>query len=200
METLHMCIRKENGHYWFYNIDEGKIPLQVLKNQSPESVFEKESHKCIDSATGSHWRDTYVTNDETLKGNITFTWNILFTFHHAITDGYTAMREKKTKFIHGELNKEITANLIKVFKSKGISFHAGFVPFSNWVLMDILIENGLTDEEIELLSKTDKNVGDNFWEYAKEFNKELKSVIENMQEIDRIAVKNLKYTSVETPI
>ncbi|KAB7504722.1 hypothetical protein Anas_14325 [Armadillidium nasatum] len=303
MDVLHMCIRKENDHYWFYKMDEEKIPLQVLKNQSPESVFGKETHTCIDSATGPLWRATYITSDETLKENNTFSSNILFTFHHAIVDGYTAINicnnfvkvlndviggnvqklydfgqlndgheteelimqrteylkmnpeyctkirgieskfenvnlllteyfpvskdaEKKTKYIHGELNEEITSNLIKVFKSKGISFHAGICSVFNWVLMDILIEKGLTNDEIELptkhalnlrrywkksssgqlgshalfirlLSKTDKNVGDNFWEYAKEFNKELKSVIENMQEIDLIAVKNLKYTSVE---
>ncbi|RXG67367.1 hypothetical protein Avbf_13477 [Armadillidium vulgare] len=41
MDILHMCIRKENGHYWFYKMDEEKIPLQVLKNQSPESVYWK---------------------------------------------------------------------------------------------------------------------------------------------------------------
>ncbi|KAL7632965.1 UNVERIFIED_CONTAM: hypothetical protein RMT77_016675 [Armadillidium vulgare] len=303
MENLHICIRKENGHYWFYKMDEEKIPLQVLKNQSPESVFGKETNACIDSAIGPLWRATYITSDETLKENNTFTSNILFTFHHAISDGYTSINicnnflkalndvigenvqkfynfgelndgheteelitqrteylkknleycseirtmkskfdnvkhllteyfpvskdaEKKTKYIHGELNEEITSNLIKVFKSKEISFHAGICSVFNWVIMDILIEKGLTDDQIELptkhalnlrrywkksssiqlgsnasiislLSKTDKNVGDNFWEYAKEFNKELRSVIENMQSIDWFAVKNLKYTSVE---
>ncbi|KAL7632967.1 UNVERIFIED_CONTAM: hypothetical protein RMT77_016677 [Armadillidium vulgare] len=287
MEILHMCIRKENGHYWFYKMDEEKIPLQVLKNQSPESVFGKETNTCIDSATGPLWRATYINSDETLKENNIFTSNILFTFHHAISDGYTAVNicnnflkvlndvigenvqnlydfgelndgheteelimqrteylkknpeyctklrrmkskfdnvkhllteyfhdlknaEKKTIYIHGELNQEITSNLIKVFKSKKISFHAGICSVFNWVLMDILIEKGLTDDEIELptnhalnlrrywkksssiqlgtnaliislLSKTGKNIGENFWEYANEFNKELKSVIENMQ-------------------
>ncbi|KAB7500832.1 hypothetical protein Anas_12759 [Armadillidium nasatum] len=298
-----MCIRKDNGHYWFYKMDEEKIPLQVVKNQSPESVFDEETNTCLDSATGPLWRATYITSDETLKENNTFRSNILFTFHHAIIDGYTAINicnsflnslndvigenvqkiydfgqfndghetkelfiqrteylknnleyceeirimkskfdnakvllteyfpvpkdpEKKTKFIHGEFNKEITANLIKVFKSKGISFHAGFCSIFNWVLMDILTENGLTDKEIELptrhainlrrywkksssvqlgfhvnfiniLSKTDKIVGENFWEYAKEFNKDLKSAIENKQAIDWTAVKHLKYTSDE---
>ncbi|RXG59064.1 hypothetical protein Avbf_18157 [Armadillidium vulgare] len=91
MEILNMCIRKENGHYWFYKMDEEKIPLQVLKNQSPESVFEKETNTCIDSATGPLWRITYITSDETLKENNTFTSNLLFTFHHAIIDGYTAI-------------------------------------------------------------------------------------------------------------
>ncbi|RXG51404.1 hypothetical protein Avbf_14714, partial [Armadillidium vulgare] len=303
MEILHMCIRKENGHYWFYKMDEEKIPLQVLKNQSPESVFGKETNTCFDSATGPLWRATYINSDETLKENNIFTSNILFTFHHAISDGYTAVNicnnflkvlndvigenvqnlydfgelndgheteelimqrteylkknpeyctklrrmkskfdnvkhllteyfhdlknaEKKTIYIHGELNEEITSNLIKVFKSKEISFHAGICSVFNWVLMDILIEKGLTDDEIELptnhalnlrrywkksssiqlgtnaliislLSKTDKNIGENFWEYANEFNKELKSVIENMQGIEWIAVENLKYTSGE---
>ncbi|KAB7500723.1 hypothetical protein Anas_13800 [Armadillidium nasatum] len=227
MEILHICIRKENGHYWFYKMDEEKIPLQVLKNQSPESVFENETHTCIDSATGPLWRATYITSDEKLKENNTFSSNILFTFHHAITDGYTSINicnnflkvlndvivenvqklyyfgqlndgheseelfiqrakylknnleycseirtmeskfnnaklllteyfpapkgaGKRTKFIHGELNKEMTTNLIKVFKSKGISFHAGFCSVFNWVLMDILTENGLPDKEIEL--------------------------------------------------
>ncbi|KAB7499779.1 hypothetical protein Anas_14487 [Armadillidium nasatum] len=91
MDVLHMCIRKENDHYWFYKMDEEKIPLQVLKNQSPESVFSKETHTCIDSATGPLWRATYITSDETLKENNTFSSNILFTFHHAIVDGYTAI-------------------------------------------------------------------------------------------------------------
>ncbi|RXG54086.1 hypothetical protein Avbf_13000 [Armadillidium vulgare] len=230
MEILNMCIRKENGHYWFYKMDEEKIPLQVLKNQSPESVFEKETNTCIDSATGPLWRITYITSDETLKENNTFTSNLLFTFHHAIIDGYTAIiicdsflkalndvigenvqkiydfgqfndghetkelliqrteylkknleyceeirtmktkfdntkvllteyfpvpkdAEKKTKFIHGELNKEITTNLIKLFKSKGISFHAGFCSVFNWVLMDIFTEKGLNDKEIEVNNK-----------------------------------------------
>ncbi|KAB7494371.1 hypothetical protein Anas_14360 [Armadillidium nasatum] len=303
MEILNMCISKENGHYWFYKMDEEIIPLQVLKNQSPESVFEKEVHTCIDSATGPLWRATYITSDETLKENNTFTSNILFTFHHAIIDGYTAVNicnsflkalndvigenvqkiydfgqfndghetkelliqrteylksnleyceeirtmkskfdnakvllteyfpvpkdaEKKTKFIHGELNKEITANLIEIFKSKGISFHAGFCSVFNWVLMDILTEKGLTEKEIELttthalnlrrywkksssgqlgvhakffslLSKTDQNIGKNFWEYAKEFNKELKSGIENMRAIDWIAEEYLANISSE---
>ncbi|KAL7633208.1 UNVERIFIED_CONTAM: hypothetical protein RMT77_016578 [Armadillidium vulgare] len=303
MENLHICIRKENGHYWFHKMDEEKIPLQVLKNQPPESVFGKEANTCIDSATGPLWRATYITSDETLKENNTFTGNILFTFHHSITDGYTVINicnsflkalndvigenvqkvydfgqfndgqetkelliqrteylknnheyceeirtmkskfynakvllteyfpvpkdaEKKTKFIHGELNKEITSFLIKVFKSKGISFHAGFCSVFNWVLMDILTEKGLNEKEIELptrhalnlrrywkksssaqlgfhvmdihlLSKSDKNVGENFWEYAKEFNKELISAIENKQAIDWTAEKHLKYTSDE---
>ncbi|RXG61915.1 hypothetical protein Avbf_18752 [Armadillidium vulgare] len=91
MENLHICIRKENGHYWFFKMDEEKIPLQVLKNQSPESVFGKETNTCIDSATGPLWRATYITSDETLKENNTFTSNILFTFHHAISDGYTSI-------------------------------------------------------------------------------------------------------------
>ncbi|RXG61489.1 hypothetical protein Avbf_16850 [Armadillidium vulgare] len=306
MEILQMCLRKDNGHYWFCKMDEGKIPLQVLKNQSPESVFGKEANTCIDSATGPLWRVTYITSDETLKENNTFTGNILFTFHHAIIDGYTAINicnsflkalndvigenvqkiydfgqfndghetkelliqrteylknnleyceeirtmktkfdnakvllteyfpvpkdaEKKTKFIHGELNKEITTNLIKVFKSKGISFHAGFCSVFNWVLMDIFTEKGLNDKEIELttrhalnlrrywknssslqlgfhakpftlLSKTDQNVGENFWEYAEEFNKELKSAIENMQAIDWIAEEYLANISSETQL
>ncbi|RXG53281.1 hypothetical protein Avbf_15070 [Armadillidium vulgare] len=303
MEILQMCIRKDNGHYWFYKMDDEKIPLQVLKNQSPESVFGKEANTCIDSATGPLWRATYITSDETLKENNTFTRNILFTLHHAMIDDYTAIiicdsflkalndvigetvqkiynfgqfndghetkellvqrteylknnleyceeirtmktkfdnakvllteyfpvpkdAEKKTKFIHGELNKEITTNLIEIFKSKGISFHAGFCSVFNWVLMDILTENGLTDKEIELptrhalnlrrywkksssvqlgfhakminiLSKTDKIVEENFWVYAKEFNKDLKSAIENKQAIDWTALKHLKYTSDE---
>ncbi|KAL7639187.1 UNVERIFIED_CONTAM: hypothetical protein RMT77_010721 [Armadillidium vulgare] len=303
IEILQMCIRKDNGHYWFYKMDEEKIPLQVLKNQSPELVFGKEANTCIDSATGPLWRATYITSDETLKEYNTFTSNILFTFHHAMIDDYTAIiicdsflkalndvigenvqkiydfgqfndghetkelliqrteylknnfeyceeirtmkskfdnakvllteyfpvpkdAEKKTKFIHGELNKEITTNLIEVFNSKGISFHAGFCSVFNWVLMDILAEKGLTDKEIELpsihtlnlrrywkksssvqlgfhakminiLSKTEKIVGENFWEYAKEFNKDLKSAIENKQAIDWNAVKHLKYTSDE---
>ncbi|KAL7631085.1 UNVERIFIED_CONTAM: hypothetical protein RMT77_018614 [Armadillidium vulgare] len=287
-------------------MDEEKIPLQVLKNQSPESVFEKEANTCIDSATGPLWRATYITSDETLKGNNTFTSNILFTLHHAIIDGYTAINiwnsflkalndvigenvqkiydfgqfndghetkelliqrteylknnleyceeirtmktkfdnakvlltkyfpvpkdaEKKTKFIHGELNKEITTNLIKVFKSKGISFHAGFCSVFNWDLMDIFTEKGLNDKEIELttrhalnlrrywkkssslqlgfyakpftlLSKTDQNFGENFWEYAEEFNKELKNAIENMQAIDWIAEEYLANISSETQL
>ncbi|RXG61397.1 hypothetical protein Avbf_16989 [Armadillidium vulgare] len=74
MEILHMCIRKENGHYWFYKMDEEKIPLQ-----------------------------------------------------------------------------------------------------------------------------TDKIVEENFWEYAKIFNKDLKSAIENKQAIDWIAIENLKYKSDGTP-
>ncbi|KAL7631073.1 UNVERIFIED_CONTAM: hypothetical protein RMT77_018627 [Armadillidium vulgare] len=303
MEILQMCIRKDNGHYWFYKMDDEKIPLQVLKNQSPESVFGKEANTCIDSATGPLWRATYITSDETLKENNTFTRNILFTLHHAMIDDYTAIiicdsflkalndvigetvqkiynfgqfndghetkellvqrteylknnleyceeirtmktkfdnakvllteyfpvpkdAEKKTKFIYGELNKEITTNLIEIFKSKGISFHAGFCSVFNWVLMDILTENGLTDKEIELptrhalnlrrywkksssvqlgfhakminiLSKTDKIVEENFWVYAKEFNKDLKSAIENKQAIDWTALKHLKYTSDE---
>ncbi|KAL7630743.1 UNVERIFIED_CONTAM: hypothetical protein RMT77_019044 [Armadillidium vulgare] len=303
MEILNLCIRKENGHYWFCKMDEEKIPLQVLKNQSPESVFGKETNTCIDSATGPLWRATYITSDETLKENNTFTSNLLFTFHHAIIDGYTAINicnnflkalndvigetvqkiydfgqfndghetkelliqrteylkknleyceeirtmktkfdntkvllteffpvpkdaEKKTKFIHGELNKEITTNLIEVFKSKGISFHAGFCSVFNWVLMDIFTEKGLNDKEIELttrhalnlrrywkkpssiqlglhsqgiflFSKIDQNVGENFWECAKEFNKELKSAIENMQAIEWIAVEYFTNTSSE---
>ncbi|KAL7631773.1 UNVERIFIED_CONTAM: hypothetical protein RMT77_017927 [Armadillidium vulgare] len=303
MEILNLCIRKENGHYWFYKMDEEKIPLQVLKNQSPESVFGKEANTCIDSATGPLWRATYITSDETLNENNTFTSNLLFTFHHSITDGYTVINicnsflkalndvigenvqkiydfgqfndghetkelliqrteylksnhgyceeirtmkskfdcekvllteyfpvpkdaETKTKFIHGEINKEVTANLIKVFKSKGISFHAGFCSVFNWVLMDTLTEKGLTDKEIELptrhalnlrrywkksssaqlgfhvmeihlLSKTDQNVGENFWEYAKEFNKELKSAIENMRAIDWTAEECLANMSSE---
>ncbi|RXG59897.1 hypothetical protein Avbf_02016, partial [Armadillidium vulgare] len=28
MDVLKMFIRKENGHYWFCNMDEEKIPLQ----------------------------------------------------------------------------------------------------------------------------------------------------------------------------
>ncbi|KAL7633207.1 UNVERIFIED_CONTAM: hypothetical protein RMT77_016577 [Armadillidium vulgare] len=306
MAILNMCLRKDNGHYWFYKMDEEKIPLQVVKNQSPESVFEKEVHTCIDSATGPLWRITYITSDETLKENNTFTGNILFTFHHAIIDGYTAINicnsfskalndvigetvqkiydfgqfndghetkelliqrteylknnfeyceeirtmktkldntkvllteyfpvpkhaEKETKFIHGELNQEITTNLIKIFKSKGISFHAGFCSVFNWVLMDILTENGLPDKEIELatrhalnlrrywkksssiqlglhsqgiflFSKIDQNVGENFWECAKEFNKELKSAIENMQAIDWIAEEYLANISSEAQL
>ncbi|RXG52510.1 hypothetical protein Avbf_18902 [Armadillidium vulgare] len=53
-------------------MDEEKIPLQVLNNQSPESVFEKETNTCINSVTRPLWRATYITSDETLKENSTF--------------------------------------------------------------------------------------------------------------------------------
>ncbi|RXG51634.1 hypothetical protein Avbf_15193 [Armadillidium vulgare] len=114
MDILHMCIRKENGHYWFYKMDEEKIPLQYVINVKnmvrycpnslsgfyslylisfeesvPRIVFGKETNTCIDSATGPLWRATYINSDETLKEKKTFTTNILFTFHHAISDGYT---------------------------------------------------------------------------------------------------------------
>lgn len=122
-------------------------------------------------------------------------------------------QEKRTKYIHGEIDKESTNKILKVFKSRGISFHAGFCSVFNWAIMELLIENGLTDDEIDLpsehiinlrrywkesstiqlgthiavlklLSKTNENIGANFWEYARVFNENLKSAIEHMQGID----------------
>ncbi|RXG55423.1 hypothetical protein Avbf_09954 [Armadillidium vulgare] len=121
--------------------------------------------------------------------------------------------EKKSKYIHGEIDEETTKKLLKVFKSKGISFHSGFSAAMNWVIMELFIENGMTDEEIHLQSehtlnmrrywkkssepqlglhvailklscKTDKNVGSNFWEYARNFGKTLKNGLDNMHGID----------------
>ncbi|RXG53844.1 hypothetical protein Avbf_14478, partial [Armadillidium vulgare] len=269
MEILNLCIRKENGHYWFYKMDEEKIPLQVLKNQSPESVYWKRGEymyrfcnwttlacylyyhfsKALNDVIGKNVQKIYdfgqfndghetkellIQRTEYLKSNHGYCEEIRTMkskFDNAkvlLTEYFPVQKdaEKKTKFIHGEINKEITANLIKVFKSKGISFHAGFCSVFNWVLMDTLTEKGLTDKEIELptrhalnlrrywkkssseqlgyhvksfalLSKTDQNVGENFWEYAKEFNKELKSAIENMRAIDWTAEEYLANMSSE---
>lgn len=111
-----------------------------------------------------------------------------------------------TKFVHREIDEETTKKLLKLFKSKEVSFHAVMhaLPSSfNWALMDILIEKGLTEKEIELSSRhtldvrrywkksstiqlgshvilvrilinTDRNVGKNFLEYANGFSKDLK--------------------------
>ncbi|RXG61396.1 Macrophage migration inhibitory factor [Armadillidium vulgare] len=141
MATLNMCLRKDNGHYWFCKMDEEKIPLHLMRrlsngscvifplffylaliksltsfvslNQSPESVFEKEANTCIDSATGPLWCITYITSDETLKENNTFTGNILFTFHHAIIDGYTAINICNS-FLKA-LNDVIGENVQKIY-------------------------------------------------------------------------------------
>ncbi|RXG54704.1 hypothetical protein Avbf_15206 [Armadillidium vulgare] len=285
-----MSLQKENDEYWLYNMDEEKIPLQVLKNIPIDDIFTQETHTSIDSSTGPLWRATYITNDDHKNESNNFKSNLMFTFDHVVADATTAfsicnsflkvlddvmgdnvqksydfgqlsdgqeteeiteqrieylkknpdyfneikafltkfdsqkiwlmdlfpapkVSEKKTKYIFGEIDEETTGKLLKVFKSKGISFHSGFSSALNWVLMDMLIENGLPYEEIELptehainmrrywknhssiqlgshvglmkiLSKTDKNIGANFWDYAKEFNKTLKSAIENMQVID----------------
>lgn len=256
-----------------------------MNTQSLEEYFTEQTHTSFDSATGPLWRATYFTSDQSEMEK-----NIMFTFHHGITDGFSSCTicgsfiqvlndviggkvqkvynfgnlndgheteeltqkrmeflkknpeyfneiktfhtkfnsqklklskflpapkdaEKRTKYIHGEIDKETTNKLLKTFKSKGISFHAGFCSVFNWVIMELLTDNGLPEEEIDLpsehiinlrrywkesstvqlgthvavlklLSKTNKNIGANFWEYAREFNRDLKAAIENMQGID----------------
>ncbi|RXG55425.1 hypothetical protein Avbf_09953, partial [Armadillidium vulgare] len=290
IDILRLCIRKEKEDFWFYEMDEERILLQVLKNQSPYEVFDKETHTNFNSATGPLWRAIYFPDNETVKESNVYTSNIMLTFDHAIVDGFTCFSicnsflmvlndviggkvensydfgkfndgheievitqqrmeylnknpeyfaeiktfltnfdkqkirfdeffplpedvEKKTKYIHGEIDKETTKKLLKVFKSKGISFNSGFSAAINWALMELFVEKGLTDKEIDLQSehainvrrywkksstlqlgshstslklssKTDKNVGANFWEYARNFGSELKNALDNMQGID----------------
>ncbi|RXG60269.1 hypothetical protein Avbf_17700 [Armadillidium vulgare] len=290
VDILRLFIKKENDEYWFYKMEEERIPLEVLKNECPNEVFHKEMHNSIDSASGPLWRAKYIMNDKLEERNNNFISDIIFSFNHAITDGFTVFnicngflkvlndviggkiqnsynfgqhdegREteeltekrleflkenpdqlaqvkklvtdmtsqnvrfteffpvpdgtpKKTKHIYRELDEETNKKILNVFKSKGISFHSGFTAVANWVLMELFTENNLNDEEIDItafhminmrrywkksstaqlgphvsslriLSKTDKNVGANFWQYAREFGKALKSGIDKMEGID----------------
>ncbi|RXG54703.1 hypothetical protein Avbf_15207, partial [Armadillidium vulgare] len=293
IDILHLCIRKDDDEYWFYEMEEERIELQVLKDESPKEIFRKETHTSFNSSTGPLWRATFIPDNEAVKqvkqSNL-FTSNLILTFNHAIVDGFTCFNicnsflivlndviggkvqktydfgklndgleteelkeqrmeflnknpeylkeikefqtkfdsqkvrfneffpalegaKKETNYIHGEIDEQTTKKLLKVFKSKGITFHSGFSSVLNWVIMELFTENGMTDEEIDLpsehainmrrywkksstpqlgahaaavkiVSKTDKNFGSNFWEYAKDFGRTLKNNIDSMQGID----------------
>lgn len=121
--------------------------------------------------------------------------------------------EKKTKFIHGEIDEETTKRLRVVFKFQEITFNSGFSAAMNWGLMELLVEKGLAEEVIdlrsehalnmrrywkkhstpqlgvhsgalEIVSKTDKNVGTKFWDYAKTFDRDMKIALENREGIE----------------
>ncbi|KAB7505798.1 hypothetical protein Anas_05266 [Armadillidium nasatum] len=295
IDVLHLIIRKENDDFWFYKMNEESIPLKVLRNQSPDDILHKEMHTSIDSSAGPLWRANYIINDKTNEKNDTFTRDILFTFNHAISDGFTAFHicnrflkvlndvidgklqesycfgqlcegqetdelmlqrmeylhknpeyhnelqnlladmekqkirfseffpvpsgtPKMTKHIYREIDEETNKKMLKVFKSKKLSLHSGFSAVANWALMELFTENGLTDEQIDLttfhminlrrywkktseiqlgphvtpiriVSPTDRNVGANLWQYAREFNVMLKNEIESKRGLDFTVVR-----------
>ncbi|RXG67855.1 hypothetical protein Avbf_07416 [Armadillidium vulgare] len=125
---------------------------------------------------------------------------------------------KMTKHIYREIDEETNKKMMKVFKSKKLSLHSGFSAVANWALMELFTENGLTDERIDLttfhminlrrywkktseiqlgphvtpiriVSPTDRNVGANLWQYAREFNVMLKNEIESKRGLDFTVVR-----------
>ncbi|KAB7500852.1 hypothetical protein Anas_14451 [Armadillidium nasatum] len=91
IDILQLCVRKENGEYWFCEMDEERILLKVRNNQSPYEIFDSETHTNFDSATGPLWRATFIPSHESLKENNFYTSNIMLTFNHAIVDGFTSL-------------------------------------------------------------------------------------------------------------
>ncbi|KAB7494971.1 hypothetical protein Anas_13646 [Armadillidium nasatum] len=181
-------------------------------------------------------------DNEAVKQSNSFTSNLILTFNHAIVDGFTCFnvcnsflmvlndviggKVQKT-YDFGKLNDGLETEELKEQRMEYLNknpeylteikeFQTKFDRFSsvlNWAIMELFIENGMTDEEIDvpsehainmrrywkksstpqlgahaaavkIVSKTDKNFETNFWEYAKDFGSTLKNHIDSMQGID----------------
>ncbi|RXG55381.1 hypothetical protein Avbf_09251 [Armadillidium vulgare] len=93
-DNLSLCIRNIEETSWFCRMAEEKIDFEVLRKKFPRDIMEEEITKNFNSEDGPLWRAKLVfenneANESSANEKPSNICNILFTFHHAIMDGFT---------------------------------------------------------------------------------------------------------------